>query len=60
MIDASGKATLPGFINSHTHAIGILLRGGLSDDRILHDWLFNVLHAGLAAYERDDVEVAAS
>ena len=60
VIDATGKAALPGFINSHTHAIDVLLRGGLSDDRNLFDWLFNILHAGLAAYERDDIEVAAS
>ncbi len=59
VIDASGKAVLPGFVNAHTHAIHILLRGGLSDDRNLYDWLFNVVLPGLRAYRREDVEAAA-
>jgi cytosine/adenosine deaminase-related metal-dependent hydrolase len=59
VIDASGLAALPGFVNAHTHAIHILMRGGLSDDRPLYDWLFNVILPGLAVYSRDDVELAA-
>jgi cytosine/adenosine deaminase-related metal-dependent hydrolase len=59
VIDASGMAVLPGFVNAHTHAIHILMRGGLSDDRGLYDWLFNVVLPGLRAYRREDVEVAA-
>jgi cytosine/adenosine deaminase-related metal-dependent hydrolase len=59
VIDASGMALLPGFVNAHTHAIHILLRGGLSDDRALYDWLFNVVLPGLRTYRREDVEVAA-
>src|SRR6266516_2990744 len=59
VIDATGKALLPGFVNAHTHAIHILMRGGLSDDRALYDWLFNVVLPGLRAYGREDVEVAA-
>jgi atrazine chlorohydrolase/5-methylthioadenosine/S-adenosylhomocysteine deaminase/melamine deaminase len=59
VIDASRKAVLPGFVNAHTHAIHILMRGGLSDDRALYDWLFNVVLPGLRAYRREDVEVAA-
>ena len=58
-IDATGKAVLPGFINSHTHCIHNLLRGGLSQDRNLYDWLLNVLYAGLAQYSGDDAHVAA-
>jgi cytosine/adenosine deaminase-related metal-dependent hydrolase len=58
-IDAGGMAVLPGFVNAHTHAIHILMRGGLSDDRNLYDWLFNVVLPGLRAYRREDVEVAA-
>src|SRR5215831_1246176 len=59
VVDASGQAALPGFINAHTHAIHILMRGGLSDDRPLYDWLFNVILPGLAVYRREDVELAA-
>jgi cytosine/adenosine deaminase-related metal-dependent hydrolase len=29
VIDAAGKIALPGFVNAHTHAIHILMRGGL-------------------------------
>jgi cytosine/adenosine deaminase-related metal-dependent hydrolase len=59
VIDAGGKAVLPGFVNAHTHAIHILMRGGLSDDRALYDWLVNVVLPGLHVYRREDVEVAA-
>jgi cytosine/adenosine deaminase-related metal-dependent hydrolase len=59
VIEAGGRAALPGFVNAHTHAIHILMRGGLSDDRPLYDWLFNVILPGLAAYGMDDVELAA-
>jgi atrazine chlorohydrolase/5-methylthioadenosine/S-adenosylhomocysteine deaminase/melamine deaminase len=59
-IDGSGKAVLPGFINAHTHAIYNLLRGGLSDDRMLYDWLLNVVHPGLKAITPDDARIAAS
>lgn len=59
VIDAAGKVVLPGFVNAHTHAIHILMRGGLSDDRPLYDWLFNVILPGLAVYGQADVELAA-
>lgn len=59
VLDAPGRAVLPGFVNAHTHAIHILMRGGLSDDRALYDWLFNVVLPGLRVYRREDVEVAA-
>ncbi len=58
-IDATGRAVLPGFINSHTHCTHNLLRGGLSQDRNLYDWLLNVLYAGLAQYSGDDAHLAA-
>lgn len=58
-IDADGMVVLPGFINSHTHAIHNLLRGGLSQDRNLYDWLFNVLYAGLNQYSGIDAAIAA-
>jgi atrazine chlorohydrolase/5-methylthioadenosine/S-adenosylhomocysteine deaminase/melamine deaminase len=59
VIAGDGKAVLPGFVNAHTHAIHILMRGGLSDDRNLYDWLFNVVLPGLQVYRRQDVELAA-
>lgn len=59
MIDANGMVILPGFINSHTHAIHNLLRGGLSQDRNLYDWLINVLYPGLNQYSGSDAAIAA-
>lgn len=37
-INANGKAVLPGFVNTHTHAAMTLFRG-IADDRDLMDWL---------------------
>jgi cytosine/adenosine deaminase-related metal-dependent hydrolase len=59
VIDGSGCFALPGFVNAHTHAIHNLLRGGLSDDRVLYDWLLNVLYPGVLAYTEGDARVAA-
>jgi cytosine/adenosine deaminase-related metal-dependent hydrolase len=59
VIDGSGCFALPGFVNAHTHAIHNLLRGGLSDDRVLYDWLLNVLYPGVLAYTEDDARTAA-
>jgi cytosine/adenosine deaminase-related metal-dependent hydrolase len=59
VIDAKGKVLMPGFVNAHTHAIHNLLRGGLSDDRVLYDWLLNVLYPGVLAYTADDARIAA-
>lgn len=59
VIDAKGKVLMPGFVNAHTHAIHNLLRGGLSDDRVLYDWLLNVLYPGVLAYTAEDATTAA-
>ena len=59
VINAAGMAVLPGLINSHTHCTHNLLRGGLSQDRNLYDWLLNVLYAGLAQYSGEDAQLAA-
>lgn len=40
VIDASGKAVLPGIINAHTHLSMTLLRG-VADDMPLMEWLEN-------------------
>jgi len=37
-IDCTGKAVIPGFINMHTHAAMIMLRG-ITEDVPLHQWL---------------------
>lgn len=58
-INASGKAVLPGLVNAHTHAVLILLRGGLSQDRNLYDWLINVLCPGMSVFNANDAKVAA-
>ena len=36
--DCSGKAVIPGFVNSHTHAAMVLLRG-IHEDLPLYEWL---------------------
>ena len=40
-VDCSGKAVIPGFINMHTHAAMVLLRG-ITEDVPLHDWLARI------------------
>lgn len=40
VIDAKGKAVMPGLFNMHTHAAMILLKG-YADDYELHEWLTN-------------------
>ena len=42
IIDARGKAVLPGFVNAHTHVAMSLFRG-IADDRDLMDWLQNFI-----------------
>ena len=47
-VDCSGKAVIPGFVNMHTHAAMIMLRG-IHEDLTLYDWLNNIwkIEAGL-------------
>jgi len=58
VIDAEGMALLPGLVNSHSHIMCILLRGGQSADRRLMDWRLNVMAQGQAFYTPDDAAVA--
>jgi cytosine/adenosine deaminase-related metal-dependent hydrolase len=60
VVDASGHAVLPGFVNAHTHSLDLLLRGGLCDDRSLYDWLANVVDPGCAAYRPEDVDTVVA
>ncbi len=41
IVDCSGKAALPGFINMHTHSAMNLMRG-LGEDMMLEDWLAKI------------------
>jgi cytosine/adenosine deaminase-related metal-dependent hydrolase len=58
-IDASGQAILPGFISTHVHVSGILLRG-LGNHRNLYDWLINVKRPGTSAMTAEDHTIAAA
>ena len=40
-VDCTGKAVIPGFVNMHTHAAMVLLRG-IHEDLMLYDWLSNI------------------
>lgn len=40
-VDGSRQAVIPGFVNMHTHAAMILLRG-IHEDLSLYDWLNNI------------------
>ena len=40
-VDCSGKAVFPGFVNMHTHAAMVLLRG-IHEDLTLYNWLDNI------------------
>lgn len=38
VVDCSGKAAVPGFVNMHTHAAMSLMRG-IGEDIVFHEWL---------------------
>lgn len=38
LVDCTGKAALPGFVNMHTHAAMSLMRG-IGEDMAFHEWL---------------------
>jgi 5-methylthioadenosine/S-adenosylhomocysteine deaminase len=54
VIDGSGKAAMPGFVNTHTHAAMTLLRG-YADDMALQVWLERKIWPLEAKMTRDDV-----
>ncbi len=54
VLQASGKAVIPGFINMHTHASMTLLRG-YADDLHLHDWLNNHIWPREAELTEEDI-----
>lgn len=58
VLDATGHAVLPGFVDAHVHSLDILLRGGVSDDRRLYDWLVNINLPAARAYRHEDHALA--
>ena len=58
VIDAAGKAVLPGLINAHTHLFQCFLRG-LADDRPLLQWLAEATWPGGLAMTEHDFYLAA-
>jgi cytosine/adenosine deaminase-related metal-dependent hydrolase len=58
VIDARGHAVLPGFVNAHAHSLDILIRGGVSDDRRLYDWLVNINLPAARVYRIEDNALA--
>lgn len=54
VIDGSGKAIIPGFINMHTHASMTLMRS-YADDLHLHDWLNNHIWPLEAKLTEEDI-----
>jgi len=58
-IDAKGMAVFPGFINAHCHSIQSLLRGGVSQDKGLTEWLMGVLGPGLSVFTAEDAYIGA-
>ncbi|MEM3453323.1 MAG: amidohydrolase family protein, partial [Candidatus Hadarchaeum sp.] len=58
VIDARGKAVLPGLINGHTHLAMTLLRG-FADDMPLDKWLFDKIWPMEKRMEPRDCHVGA-
>lgn len=54
VIDAAGKAVIPGFVNGHTHAAMTLFRG-YADDMKLMPWLEQKIWPNEANLTREDV-----
>lgn len=54
IIDAAGKAALPGFVNAHTHAAMVLLRG-YADDQPLMEWLQQKIWPAEAHLAAEDI-----
>jgi 5-methylthioadenosine/S-adenosylhomocysteine deaminase len=44
VVDCTGKAAFPGFINMHTHA-GMALMKGIGEDIAFHEWLDKIWQA---------------
>lgn len=58
VIDAAGMILFPGLINTHTHSFQTLLKG-LGDDRILPDWIAQMMSPSGAHLEEEDAYYGA-
>jgi len=58
VLDADGKAILPAFYNTHTHA-GMSLLRGYADDKELYDWLNNYIWPIEAKLTGEDIYIGA-
>ena len=58
VIDASGQIILPGLINCHTHTAYFIMRG-LGMDRMLLDWLQELVWPWLIAMDEEDAYAAS-
>lgn len=54
VVDGSGKAIVPTFVNAHTHASMTLMRS-YADDLQLHDWLENHIWPLEAKMDEEDI-----
>lgn len=57
-ISAQGKAVFPGLINTHNHLFQSLLKG-LGDDRVLSDWLVQVMFPSAAQITQEEAYYGA-
>lgn len=58
IIDCSGQAIFPGFINTHNHLFQTLLKG-LGDDMVLKDWLATMTFPAAKFLQPDDCRSGA-
>lgn len=58
VVDTSGKAVMPGFVNAHCHLFQSMLRG-ISTNRSLESWLEHDIWPNVVRLEPDDFYLAA-
>lgn len=58
VIEADGKAVIPGLVNAHTHLVQTFMRG-VSDDMPLAAWLRQVIWPACLAMDKEDFYLAA-